>query len=92
MPTLAIYTFAVLWDVPKLGRWFFCQFGYDESTEFIFVLATLLLVSFGAGRIEIEPIKGAFFPRIAMTELIPQFSLLMNRIQFLGNTLLVPFF
>lgn len=92
IPALAIYTFATLWGVPKLGRWFFRQFGHDESAEFIFVLATLFVVSFVAGRIEIEPIIGAFLAGIAITELIPQFSPLMNRIQFIGNTLFVPFF
>jgi Kef-type K+ transport system membrane component KefB len=92
IPALAIYTFATLWGVPKLGRWFFRQFGHDESAEFIFVLATLFVVSFVAGRIEIEPIIGAFLAGIAITEIIPQFSPLMNRIQFIGNTLFVPFF
>ena len=92
IPALAIYTFATLWGVPKLGRWFFRQFGHDESAEFIFVLATLFVVSYVAGRIEIEPIIGAFLAGIAITELIPQLSPLMNRIQFIGNTLFVPFF
>ncbi len=92
IPALIIYTFATLWGVPKLGRWFFHKFGHDESAEFIFVLATLFVVSFVAGLIEIEPIIGAFLAGIALTPLIPQLSPLMNRIQFIGNTLFVPFF
>ena len=78
--------------VPKLGRWFFRRFGHDEEAEFIFVLATLFVVSYIAGLIEIEPIIGAFLAGIALTPLIPQLSPLMNRIQFIGNTLFVPFF
>ncbi|HBY79669.1 MAG TPA: cation:proton antiporter [Cyanobacteria bacterium UBA11148] len=92
IPALAIYTFATLWGLPKLGRWFFRKFGHDESAEFIFVLATLFVVSYVAGLIEIEPIIGAFLAGIAITQIIPQLSPLMNRIQFIGNTLFVPFF
>jgi Kef-type K+ transport system membrane component KefB/nucleotide-binding universal stress UspA family protein len=92
IPALTIYTVATLWGVPKLGRWFFRQFGHDEGAEFIFVLATLFVVSYAAGLIEIEPIIGAFLAGIAITQIIPQLSPLMNRIQFIGNTLFVPFF
>ena len=92
IPALTIYTFATLWGVPKIGRWFFRKFGHDESAEFIFVLATLFIISYVAGLIEVEPIIGAFLAGIALTPLIPQLSPLMNRIQFIGNTLFVPFF
>ncbi len=92
IPALCIYTFATLWGVPKIGRWFFRRFGHDEGAEFIFVLATLFVISYLAGLIEIEPIIGAFLAGIALTPLIPQLSPLMNRIQFIGNTLFVPFF
>lgn len=92
IPALIIYTFATLWGIPKLGRWFFHRFGHDEGAEFIFVLATLFIASYLAGLIEIEPIIGAFLAGIALTTLIPQLSPLMNRIQFIGNTLFIPFF
>ncbi len=92
LPSLALYTLAVLVGVPILGRWFFRRFGHDESAEFIFVLATLFVVSSLAGAIQVEPIVGAFLAGIALTQLIPQLSPLMNRIQFIGNTLFVPFF
>ena len=92
IPALTIYTFATLWGVPRIGRWFFRKFGQDESAEFIFVLATLFIISYVASLIEVEPIIGAFLAGIALTPLIPQLSPLMNRIQFIGNTLFVPFF
>ncbi|MBF2062829.1 MAG: cation:proton antiporter [Calothrix sp. C42_A2020_038] len=92
IPSLSIYTFATLWGVPKLGRWFFSKFGHDEGAEFSFVVATLFVVSYAAQLIEIEPIIGAFLAGIAITQLIPQLSPLMNRIQFIGNTLFIPFF
>ncbi len=92
IPSLAIYTFATLWGIPKLGRWFFRRFGHDEGAEFMFVLAALFVVSYIASLIEIEPIVGAFLAGVAITSLVPQLSPLMNRIQFIGNTLFVPFF
>lgn len=92
IPALAIYTFAVLWGVPKLGRWFFKKFGHDEGAEFTFVLAALFVASYLASLIEIEPIVGAFLAGVAITQIIPRLSPLMNRIQFIGNTLFVPIF
>ena len=53
IPSLVIYTFATLWGVPKIGRWFFRRFGHDEGAEFTFVLATLFVVSYAAELIEI---------------------------------------
>ncbi|MEL6553300.1 MAG: cation:proton antiporter [Cyanobacteria bacterium J06621_11] len=92
IPSLTLYTVGCLWGVPKIGRWFFSRFGHDENAEFIFVLATLFIVSYVAGAIEVEPIIGAFLAGIALTPLIPQMSPLMNRIQFIGNALFIPFF
>jgi len=92
IPSLIIYTFLTLWGLPRLGRWFFQRFGHDEGAEFTFVLASLFVVSYGAELIQIEPIIGAFLAGVSITQLIPQFSSLMNRIQFIGNTLFVPFF
>ena len=92
IPALTIYTIGCLWGVPRIGRWFFAKFGHDENAEFIFVLATLFIVSYIAGAIDVEPIIGAFLAGIALTPLIPQMSPLMNRIQFIGNALFIPFF
>lgn len=92
IPALAIYTFATLWGVPLIGRWFFRRFGRDEGAEFTFVVATLFFVSYGARLIEIEPIIGAFLAGIGIRPLIPSLGPLMNRIQFIGNTLFIPFF
>ena len=69
-----IYTFAVLWGVPRLGRWFFKRFGHDEGAEFTFVLAAVFVISYLASLIEIEPIVGAFLAGIAITQIIPRLS------------------
>jgi len=39
-----------------------------------------------------EPIIGVFFAGLALNRLIPSRSVLMNRIDFVGNTLFIPFF
>ena len=92
IPALTVYTVAVLWGIPKLGRWFFKKFGHDEGAEFTFVLAALFVASYLASLIEIEPIVGAFLAGVAITQIIPRLSPLMNRVQFIGNTLFVPIF
>lgn len=92
IPALTIYTFATLFGVPKLGRWFFRTFGRNEEQEFTFVVLTLFSVSYVAKLIDIEPIIGAFLAGISIRPLIPQLSPLMNRIQFFGNTLFIPLF
>ncbi len=92
IPALIIFTGMTLWGLPRLGRWFFRKFGHDEGAEFVFVLVALFVVSYIAGLIEIEPIVGAFLVGVAITQQIPALSPLMNRIQFVGNTLFVPFF
>ena len=92
IPSLIVFTFMTLWGLPRLGRWFFVKFGHDEGAEFVFVLVALFVVSYVAGLIEIEPIVGAFLVGVAITQQIPTLSPLMNRLQFIGNTLFIPFF
>lgn len=92
LPSIAVFTVATLWGVPKIGQWFFRQFGHDEGAEFTFVIATLFVVAYGANLAGIEPVVGAFLAGTAITPIIPQLSPLMNRLQFIGNTLFIPFF
>ena len=40
----------------------------------------------------LEPIIGAFLAGLTLNSLIPEKSVLMNRIQFVGNALFIPFF
>ncbi|KHD90185.1 hypothetical protein AH06_00890, partial [candidate division TM6 bacterium Zodletone_IIa] len=40
----------------------------------------------------VEPIIGAFVAGLALNKLIPLSSALMNRIEFMGNSLFIPFF
>ncbi len=41
---------------------------------------------------QVEPIVGAFLAGLALNRLIPERGTLMNRIEFVGNALFIPFF
>jgi Kef-type K+ transport system membrane component KefB len=58
----------------------------------IFVLGLVFLGAFLAEAAGIEAIIGAFFAGLALNRLIPHTSPLMNRIEFVGNALFIPFF
>ncbi len=90
--SMVLYTLAVFLIVPRLGRWFFRRVEGDAGADYIFVLAVLFACSFLAEVAGIEAIVGAFFAGLALNRLIPESSTLMNRINFVGNTLFVPFF
>ncbi len=52
----------------------------------------LYLAAFLAEAAGIEPIIGAFLAGLSLNRLIPHTSPLMNRIEFVGNALFIPFF
>lgn len=89
---LTVYVAAVMWGVPKIGRWFFRRVQSDGTAEFIFTLAMLFVFAFLAELAGIEPIIGALLTGFALNRLIPEHSALMNRVKFVANTVFVPFF
>ena len=76
---------------PIIAHWFFKQVS-DNISQYIFVLAMVFLGSFLAQLAGLEPIIGAFLTGIALNRLIPRTSPLMNRIEFVGNAIFIPFF
>lgn len=89
---LSIYVFLVFWSIPRVGRWFFRKAGSEGVTEYVFVLAVVFLAAFLAELAGVEAIIGAFMAGLALNRLIPESSTLMNRIEFVGNALFIPFF
>jgi len=87
----SIYFLVVVYLLPVLGRLFF-RFIDDSLLQFQFVLAIAFLSSFLARVIGIEPIVGAFLAGLVLNRLIPASSQLMNRVQFVGQSLFIPFF
>ncbi|MEJ5960825.1 cation:proton antiporter [Pedobacter immunditicola] len=76
---------------PIIIRWFFKHFE-DSISQYIFVLAMVFLASFLAEVAGIEAIIGAFFSGLVLNKFVPHTSPLMNRIDFVGNALFIPFF
>jgi Kef-type K+ transport system membrane component KefB len=76
---------------PVIIRWFFKHFE-DSISQYIFVLAMVFLASFLAEAAGIEAIIGAFFAGLVLNKFVPHTSPLMNRIDFVGNALFIPFF
>ena len=88
---LVIYCIAVVYSYPRLARWFFKKYN-DNVTQFVFVLALVFLASCVAQIIGLEAVLGAFFAGIVLNRYIPNISPLMNRIEFVGNAIFIPYF
>jgi Kef-type K+ transport system membrane component KefB len=78
--------------IPYLAKWFFRKWESEKQSHYIFVLAVLFLSAFLAEIIGLEPIIGAFVAGLVLNPIIPHSSTLMNRIEFIGNALFIPFF
>jgi len=90
--SLIVFAAIVLWIFPMIGRWFFKKIKDDKTSHFIFVLGMVFLAAFLAELAGVEGIIGAFLAGLALNQLIPHTSPLMNRIEFTGNALFIPFF
>jgi Kef-type K+ transport system membrane component KefB len=89
--SVSIFTAIVLILIPFVSRWFFKK-EQDPISQYIFVLGIVFLSAFLAELAGIEGIIGAFLAGLALNKLIPHTSALMNRIDFVGNALFIPFF
>lgn len=81
----------ILWIFPLIGRWFFKRCS-DNISQYVFVLVSLFLGAYLTQLAGLEPIIGAFLAGLAMNRLIPRTSPLMNRVEFVGNAIFIPFF
>lgn len=89
--SVIVFGLVVMLVFPIIGRWFFKRFD-DNISQYIFVLAMVFLGCTLAELAGIEAIIGAFLAGLALNRLIPHTSPLMNRIEFVGNALFIPFF
>jgi Kef-type K+ transport system membrane component KefB len=90
--SLTIFAFAILWGIPKISKWFFRNIQGEGVSQYIFVLAVVFISAFMAELAGVEAIIGAFLGGLALNRLIPHTSPLMNRIEFVGNAIFIPFF
>ncbi|MEE4215339.1 MAG: cation:proton antiporter [Bacteroidales bacterium] len=90
--SFGLFTAVMFILLPKLSQWFFRYMSFDGQLQFIYMLCILFASAYIAELAGAEPIIGAFFAGLAVNRLIPASSTLMNRIDFVGNTLFIPFF
>ena len=90
--SLLVLFLAIWFGVPPIARWFFQTFSEESYFEFLFVATVFFAAAAMAALLNIEPILGAFVAGIALNRLIPEGGTLMNRIEFVGNALFIPFF
>ena len=77
--------------IPRLTRYFLRRYS-DAVMQYIFVMAVMFLSAALSALIGLEGIFGAFFSGLILNRYIPHVSPLMNRIEFIGNALFIPFF
>lgn len=86
-----IFVGIVFFIFPFIIQWFFKK-NQDSISQYIFVLAIVFLASFLAEAAGMEAIIGAFLAGLVLNNFVPHSSPLMNRIDFVGNALFIPFF
>lgn len=87
----AIFCVGSLILIPKLTRYFLRRYS-DAVMQYIFVLGIMFLSAALSSAIGIEGVFGAFFSGLILNRYIPHVSPLMNRIEFIGNALFIPYF
>ncbi len=85
------YFAALFLFFPKIIRWFFRKYT-DRVLQYIFVIAMVFLSAGVADLCGIEGLLGAFLSGLIFNRFIPHTSSLMNRIEFVGNALFIPYF
>jgi len=90
--SLVIFSAIMYFLIPRITRWFFTKLESEKHAHYIFVLAVVFFSAFLAEISGLEPIIGAFVAGLVLNPLIPHSSALMNRIEFIGNSLFIPFF
>lgn len=89
--SIIVFGLIVMLLFPIIGRWFFKRFD-DNVSQYIFVLVMVFLGAVLAEMAGLEAIIGAFLSGLALNRLIPHTSPLMNRVEFVGNAIFIPFF
>lgn len=86
-----VYCVFVFMVFPRFARWFFRTYE-DNVMQYIFVLSLVFLSAALAELAGLEGIFGAFLTGLVLNRLVPRVSPLMNRTEFVGNALFIPYF
>ena len=85
------YCSFIFFAYPRFTRYFFKHYS-DNVTQFTFVLVLLILSAALSELAGLEGLFGAFLAGLVLNRYIPRVSPLMNRIEFVGNALFIPYF
>ena len=77
--------------IPRITRWFLRRYS-DAVMQFIFIMAVLFMSASLSASIGLEGIFGAFLSGLILNRYVPRLSPLMNRIEFIGNAIFIPYF
>ena len=88
---IILYCVVIFFLLPRLTRWFF-QHCANQVTLFTYVLTMVFFCGGLAEFCGMEGILGAFLAGLVFNRFIPHVSPLMNRIEFVGNALFIPYF
>lgn len=86
-----VWCIAVTWLIRHMTRWFLRRYS-DSVMQYIFVLAVMFISAATCELIGLEGILGAFVSGLVLNRFIPNISPLMNRIEFIGNAIFIPYF
>jgi len=87
----AAFLALLVWSIPRVARYFLRRYS-DAVMQYIFVLSVMFLSAALSEAIGVEGIVGAFLSGLILNRYIPHVSSLMNRIEFIGNALFIPYF
>ncbi|MDY2692999.1 MAG: cation:proton antiporter [Prevotella sp.] len=87
----AAYIGAAVYCIPRITRWFLRRYS-DAVMQYIFIMGILFLSAAITDMLGMEGVFGAFFAGLMLNRYIPHVSPLMNRIEFIGNALFIPYF
>ena len=88
---IALFCAGSVFLIPRLVRWFLRRYS-DAVMQFIFVMSILCVSAILSEAIGVEGIFGAFVSGLILNRYIPHVSPLMNRIEFIGNAIFIPYF
>ena len=91
MLKFAAYIGAAVYCIPRITRWFLRRYS-DAVMQYIFIMGILFLSAAITDMLGMEGVFGAFFAGLMLNRYIPHVSPLMNRIEFIGNALFIPYF
>ena len=86
-----VYCVGLIMVIPRVTRWFLRRYS-DAVMQFIFILAVVFLSAALSDAVGLEGIFGAFMSGLILNRFVPKVSPLMNRIEFTGNALFIPYF